>query len=66
MKIHIYGCGMSNVTVPCFSEQGHDVEIFEVRDHIAGAMMRKTQTDALFTNMAHIFFIQMTKMYGSF
>lgn len=37
MKIHIYGCGMSGVTAAIlFKEQGHDVEIFEVRDHIAG------------------------------
>ena len=37
MRIHIYGCGMSGVTAAIlFKEQGHDVEIFEVRDHIAG------------------------------
>lgn len=37
MKVHIYGCGMSGVTAAILlKEQGHDVEIFEVRDHIAG------------------------------
>lgn len=37
MKVHIYGCGMSGtVAAIILKEQGHDVEIFEVRDHIAG------------------------------
>lgn len=37
MKVNIYGCGMSGVVAAIIlKEQGHDVEIFEVRDHIAG------------------------------
>jgi len=37
MKVHIYGCGMSGVVAAILlKERGHDVEIFEVREHIAG------------------------------
>ena len=37
MKINIIGCGLSGVTAAIlFKEQGHDVEIFESRDHIGG------------------------------
>ena len=37
MKINIIGCGISGVTAAIlFKEQGHDVEIFEKRNHIAG------------------------------
>ena len=46
MKIHIYGCGMSGVTAAIlFKEQGHDVEIFEVRDHIAGNCYDEKNSD---------------------
>lgn len=37
MKVNIFGCGMSGVTAAIlFKEQGHDVEIFEIRPHIGG------------------------------
>ncbi len=37
MKINIIGCGLSGVTAAIkLKEKGHDVEIFETRDHIAG------------------------------
>jgi UDP-galactopyranose mutase len=37
MKINIIGCGLSGVTAAILlKEQGHDVEIFETRNHIAG------------------------------
>lgn len=46
MKIDIYGCGMSGVTAAIFfKEQGHDVEIFEVRDHIAGNCYDEKNSD---------------------
>ena len=37
MKINIIGCGLSGVTAAILlKEQGHDVEIFESREHIGG------------------------------
>ena len=37
MKVNIFGCGMSGVTAAILlKEQGHEVEIFETRSHIAG------------------------------
>ena len=37
MKINIIGCGLSGVTAAIIlKEQGHNVEIFELRDHIGG------------------------------
>ena len=37
MKINIIGCGLSGVTAAIIlKEQGHEVEIFELRDHIGG------------------------------
>ena len=37
MKINIIGCGLTGVTAAIIlKEQGHDVEIFELRDHIGG------------------------------
>jgi UDP-galactopyranose mutase len=37
MKINIIGCGMSGITSALIlKEQNHDVEIFDVRDHIGG------------------------------
>jgi UDP-galactopyranose mutase len=37
MKINIIGCGLSGITAAVIlSERGHDVEIFETRDHIGG------------------------------
>ena len=37
MKICIIGCGLSGVTSAILlKEQGHDVELFEARDHITG------------------------------
>jgi UDP-galactopyranose mutase len=37
MKVNIIGCGLSGVTAAILlKEQGHDVEIFESRDHIGG------------------------------
>ena len=37
MKINIIGCGLSGITSAILlKEQGHDVEIFETREHIGG------------------------------
>jgi UDP-galactopyranose mutase len=37
MKVNIIGCGLSGVTAAILlKEQGHQVEIFELRDHIGG------------------------------
>lgn len=37
MKVNIVGCGLSGVTTAILlKEQGHNVEIFESRDHIGG------------------------------
>jgi UDP-galactopyranose mutase len=37
MKINIIGCGLSGITAAIIlKEKGHDVEIFETRDHIGG------------------------------
>ena len=37
MKINIIGCGLSGVTAAILlKEEGHEVEIFELRDHIGG------------------------------
>ena len=37
MKINIVGCGLSGITAAIvLKEQGHQVEIFETRNHIGG------------------------------
>ena len=37
MKINIIGCGLSGITsANILKSQGHDVEIFDTRDHIGG------------------------------
>ena len=37
MKVNIIGCGLSGATAAILlKEQGHDVEIFDLRDHIGG------------------------------
>ena len=37
MQINIIGCGLSGITSAILlKEQGHDVEIFETREHIGG------------------------------
>ena len=38
MKVNIIGCGLSGATAAILlKEQGHDVEIFDLRDHIGGS-----------------------------
>ena len=57
MKINIIGCGLAGVTSAILlKEQGHDVEIFEMRDHIAGNCFDKKQ-EGVTVHMygAHIF-----------
>ena len=37
MRVVIIGCGLSGITSAILlKEQGHDVEIFETREHIGG------------------------------
>jgi UDP-galactopyranose mutase len=37
VKINVIGCGLAGVTSAILlKEQGHDVEIFEMREHLAG------------------------------
>jgi UDP-galactopyranose mutase len=44
MKINIIGCGLSGITSAILlKEQGHDVEIFETREHIGGNCFDKKQ-----------------------
>ena len=46
MKVNIFGCGMSGtVAAILFKEQGHDVEIFETRSHVAGNCFDKKNED---------------------
>ena len=58
MKVNIIGCGLSGVTAAIlFKEQGHDVEIFEVRDHIGGNCYDEKNADGCTVHKygSHIF-----------
>ena len=58
MKINIIGCGLSGVTAAILlREKGHDVEIFECRDHIAGNCFDKKNDDGVTVHEygSHIF-----------
>ncbi len=57
MKVHIVGCGLSGVTAAVLlRERGHEVEIFEIRDHIGGNCFDyKTQGVTVHKYGAHIF-----------
>ena len=71
MKINIIGCGLAGVTSAILlKEQGHDVEIFEMRDHIAGNCFDKKQEGVtvhgknLKLTLDHTFFILQIKKCG--
>lgn len=58
MKVNIIGCGLSGVTAAILlKEKGHDVEIFECRDHIAGNCFDKKNDDGVTVHEygSHIF-----------
>lgn len=58
MKVNIIGCGLSGVTAAILlREKGHDVEIFECRDHIAGNCFDKKNEDGVTVHEygSHIF-----------
>ena len=57
MKINIVGCGLSGITSALLlKDQGHDVEIFECRDHVGGNCYDEKQGDVTVHKYgAHIF-----------
>ncbi len=58
MKVNVIGCGLSGVTAAILlKEKGHDVEIFECRDHIAGNCFDKKNDDGVTVHEygSHIF-----------
>jgi len=58
MKFNIIGCGLSGVTAAILlKEKGHDVEIFECRNHIAGNCFDKKNDDGVTVHEygSHIF-----------
>ena len=57
MKINIIGCGISGITSAILlKEQGHDVEIFETREHIGGNCYDEVQNNVTVHKYgAHIF-----------
>jgi len=65
MKINIIGCGLSGVTAAIrLKEKGHDVEIFETRDHIAGNCYdHKTDGVTVHEYGSHIFHTSNEKVW---
>lgn len=58
MKVNIYGCGMSGtVAAVLLKDAGHDVEIFEVREHVGGNCYDEKNTDGCTVHKygSHIF-----------
>jgi UDP-galactopyranose mutase len=66
MKVNIIGCGLSGVTAAILlKEKGHDVEIFECRDHIAGNCFDKKNDDGVTVHKygSHIFHTNNEKVW---
>ena len=65
MKINIIGCGLSGVTAAIrLKEKGHDVEIFETRNHIAGNCYdHKTDGVTVHEYGSHIFHTSNEKVW---